>query len=296
MNKLTEKLTFDSQLVRLIFLSGFLILAFAGFMWYENIYKNPSNVFFGMIDNNLSTYGVTRSIAQKETAGFGFERDTKISYIPEFSVASKTRLVQNVKKNKTVVVTKSITKNNKTVSSYVEISGGDKDKNYNPIINRWFEDRLSKDQVAETVGLVPGFVAGTPPFLNLDNNTKQSAIEKIKANEVYDVDFGSVKKTEYNGKSAYEYDVDVNIGQYLYMMRDLSNKSNIDISQINIDAYTSNPPIELLMTVSIDGRQLLKAIDKQTGREETFSSYGAVSFVNLPTVNISKVQIEKLFK
>lgn len=288
----------DSHLVRIILIASVLIFSAGIMMWYENIHKNPSNVFWAMVDNNLSIYGVSKTIEQSDKDGVGFKRLTRISFAPEFIVESQTNLQQQVRKEKTAVVTRSITKNNKTVSSYKKITASNEKntKKLESILGKWFTDDLSKDQIAETVGLVPGYVAGSPPFLNIEHQTRQKLVEQIKNNEVYKVNYSGVKRSELSGKNTFEYEVSINVERYLLMLGELSKSSGIDISPVNIDDYKSNPDLQLLMTVSVNGRQLLKVVDKQTGREELFSGYGAISRIDLPAPDIAKNELEKIFK
>lgn len=287
-----------NQFARIILIISALIFCAGIMMWYENIHKNPSNVFWAMVDNNLSTFGVTKTIEQNDNEGLGFKRLTRISFAPDFIIESQTNLRQKVRNEKTIITTRSITKNNQTVSTYSRVQTTDKTdtKRFETILGKWFNDEISKDQVAETVGLVPSYVAGSPPFLNLEYKTRQKLIDQIRENEVYDVNFSGVKRSELFGKDTYEYEVKVNVERYLVMLGELSESSGIDISPVNIDDYKSNPDLQLLMTVSVDGRQLLKVVDKQTEREELYSGYGAISRVDLPAPDITKKELEKIFK
>jgi len=293
----TSDYTFDSQIVRTIFAVALLVLTAGIMLWYENIHKNPSNVFWGMVRNNLSTYGVTRSITQDADAGVGFERSSKIAYIPEFSIEATTKLTQANQQQTTIVKTRSITKNGKTISSYRGIEGDriNKDK-VTPLLNNWFEDNLSKDQIAEVVGLVPGYVAGSPPFVSLGHQSVLSELDAIKKDGTYRVDYSGAKKVSVDGKNALEFDVKVDVVGYLKMLSRISKSTGIDYTPINVENFNNNPPIELLMTVSINGKQLLKVTDKQTEREEKFSGYGAVSLIDLPKIDTSKANIEKLLQ
>lgn len=289
--------TFDSQLVRIIFAVAILILSSGLLMWYENIHKNPSNIFWGMARNNLSTYGVTRSISQDASAGVGFERSSRIAYIPEFSIEATTKLTQGSKQQTTIVKTRSITKNGKTLSSYQGIVGDRINKTkLAPLLYKWFEDNLSKDQIGEVIGLVPGYVAGNPPFVNLDHQSVDSEIGQIQNDGTYNVDYSGAKKVVVDGKDALEFDVKVDVVGYLKMLKRVSKNSGIEMTPINVDNFKDNPPIELLMSISIDGRQLLLTKDKQTGREEHFKGYGAIPLVGLPKADASKADIEKLLQ
>lgn len=289
--------TFDSQIVRTIFIVALLVLSAGIMMWYENIHKNPSNVFWGMVRNNLSTYGVTRSITQGANAGVGFERKSKIAYIPEFSIEATTKLTQANQQQTTIVNTRSITKNGRTVSSYQGIVGDRIDKNkVAPLLNSWFEDNLSKDQIAEVVGVIPGYVAGSPPFVSLDHQTVLTELDAIAKDGTYTVDYSGVKKVVVDGKNALEFDVKVDVVGYLKMLGRISKQSGFQVSPLDINNFKDNPPIELLMTASIDGKQLLQVADKQTSRVETFSGYGATSSLELPTADTNKQKIQGLLK
>src|SRR3989338_10533698 len=56
---------------------GAILLAIAGFFWWTNVFNNPENVFFGMLDNSLATSSVTRQV-KEESAGGSVERFTRL--------------------------------------------------------------------------------------------------------------------------------------------------------------------------------------------------------------------------
>src|SRR3990167_11352258 len=48
---------------RLVFL-GVALLLLAAFLWWTKVFNSPQNVFWGMLDNSLSTSSITRYVSE----------------------------------------------------------------------------------------------------------------------------------------------------------------------------------------------------------------------------------------
>src|SRR5437763_1631314 len=68
-----------------LYVMGVAVILSAGYLWWTRVYLSPTRVFWGMIDNSLTTAGVTTRTSQTINQG-------TVTQLMQFEVGSKDML------------------------------------------------------------------------------------------------------------------------------------------------------------------------------------------------------------
>jgi len=276
---------FNSRLI-----IGFLgVVLFGGWLYHGEVIRSPENVFWGSLINSLSTASVVRTIEQKQS-GLEVSRSVRVTSGENLSIRSLVDIKQTTPNNKTTKVkSENIITKNKNVARYISIQS-DAKKDLKKIENKWFIDPSSKDQnlasIYDALGLTPGYITGSPPLVLLTSSTRKAVLPELK--DVYRPRFESVKKISYNGKQAYEYEVEVNVSRYLHLLQSIRSQLGLPDLGLNPSDYEQNQPVKTVMVVMITSRQITKMVEVQQNRQESYSNYGVISSLRIPVPEISK--------
>ncbi len=289
-NTNSKKINLNSRLI--IGLIG--VILFTGWLYCTEVVKSPENVFWASLNNNLSTVSVVRLIEQKQT-GLEVSRRARVSSGEQLSLRSIVDIKQTTPKNKvTKVKSENIITKDKNVARYVSIKSDTKINNIKRIENKWFLDPSSEEQnlnsIYEALGLTPGYITGSPPFILLGNNSKAVVLPKLR--DVYKPNFTSVKKINIDGKQTYEYEVEVNVSNYVRFLQSIREQLGLDGLGLNPEDYEQNEPLKIVIAITVNGRQIIKINDKEQNRQESYSNYGVISNIQIPEPEIPKEIID----
>lgn len=270
------------------------VIIFAGWLYCSEVVKGPENVFWASLNNNLSTASVVRTIEQKQV-GLEVARSARVSSGEQLSLRSIVDIKQTTPKNKvTKVKSENIITKYKNVARYISIESDTKKDEINRIENKWFLDPSSEEQnlnsIHEALGLAPGYITGSPPFVLLGNGEKAVVLPKLK--DVYKPNFSSVKKININGKQAYEYETEVNVSNYVRFLQSIRGQLGLADLGLNPEDYEQNEPIKIIITININGRQIIRINDKEQNRQESYSNYGVISNLQIPEPEVPKEIID----
>lgn len=265
------------------------VVLFGGWLYCSEVVRSPENVFWGSLSNNLSMASVVRTVEQKQP-GLEVSRNLRVTSGENLSVRALVDIKQTTSKNKTTKVkSENIITKNKNVARYISIQS-DINKDLKKIENKWFIDPSSSEQnlasIYEALGLIPGYITGSPPFLLLSGNSKKAVLADLR--DVYKPNFESVKKISYNGKQAYEYEVEVNVSRYVHFLQSIRNQLGLTDLGLRPEDYEQNQPVKTVMVVTITGRQITKMTEIQQNRQENYSNHGVASTLQLPKPEVSK--------
>lgn len=270
------------------------VLLFGGWLYCTEVVKNPENVLWGSLNNSLSTASVVRSIEQKQP-GLEVSRSVRATSGENLSVRALTDIEQTTSKSKlTKVKSENITTKDKNLVRYLSIESDTRKSELKNIENKWFINPSSNEQnttiIYEALGLTPGYITGSPPIVLLNSNIKSDVLPKLK--DVYKPNFASVKKITVDGKQAYEYEVEIDVSNYVEFLQYIRNKLGLSDLGLNPEDFRENQPVKTVIVVAINGRQIMKITDSETNRQESYSNYGAITNLQIPEPNISRKIID----
>src|SRR5690606_1204249 len=92
-------------------------------------------------------------------------------------------------------------------------------------------------------------VLGVVPTANLPLNERQKLIEQIHNENVYTVDYGSVKHTKNGIRPQYTYSVTVAPVAYINMLKNFAASLGLDeLEQVDPQQYANTPPLKFSFT------------------------------------------------
>ncbi len=273
-----------------IFVTVVLIL-FSLWFWWTKIFTSKSNVFYGMLNNSLSTLGVAKTISQEGQSG----KTTQISQA-QFGGRNLVNVTSDINQKSTQgdisVTTQTVSLQNEDFVRYkkIDISSKDSKKvDFSPILNKW----ARTSQLEGGGGAFSEALFGIVLTGNLPKNNRDQLMKLIHEKEVYKIDFTKTKVEKTHGRTIYTYDVEVNIGAYAELLKKYDELLGLkQMAQLQPEQYKNEAPIKVKLSVDVLGRQLVAIKYEQDGREEAFAGYGIRGDVKIPEDFVSRQELE----
>lgn len=284
-----NKIPIRLLVIVLIALLGVLIWAFGHY-----IYDDPTNVFYGMLANNLSTTGITTIIDQ--TNGTTTSKQTLILENGPYNIATTISDTKTVGSNASEIETQTIGTPNGDYAKYVTIQTTQKGLNgkkldFSKIVGVWGA-RPTKKDAGQLYN--EAILQRILPFGDLTPTQRSNLISIIKETKTYKIT--NVKHQFRNGRLEYVYTVEVNPVGYNEMI-------NVFAADLGLPT-TNNPYISNLVNttqmptfnvaVDVISRQVVNLNFVTASYAENYSSYNAKIPLNIPKKTIPITQLETL--
>jgi hypothetical protein len=293
--------SFDSLLVRerLVYWlcggGGALLLVLAAFFWWHNTSVNPKRVFWGAIENNFTTSGVTLESTQN-SAGSTQKQFLQLGFGAQPEAHSLTVLTQG----KSTVKTENLSLPQGDYTRYVDIKTDKKGKDGKPIATQsvlgvWAkttEATQSKDKgMPQLFGQV--LLSLSLPFGSLQPDQRASLMQEIHDDNLYATDFSKVSKQHKNGQLQYVYSVKLQPILYIRFMRDYAKTMGLhELDSVDPNSYSGAKPITIKWTVDARARQIV-GVDYGSGHQETYEGHGVVPHMDAPAHPLSSQALQQ---
>jgi hypothetical protein len=274
---------------------GLLLLAVGAFFWWHNTSVNSKRVFWGAIENNFKTSGVTLESTQKSN-GTSQQQFLQLGFGGQPQAHSLTVLTQG----KSTVKTENLSLPEGDYTRYLDIKTDKKSKDGKPlptgnVLGVWSKTSdtgQSKDKgVPQIFGQV--LLGLSLPFGSLQPNQRQSLMQEIHDDNLYATDFNKVRTQHKNGRLQYVYDVKLQPILYIRFMRDYAKTMGLHaLDNVDPNSYSGAKPITIKWTVDAHARQLV-SVDYGNGHVEKYDGYGVAPRVNTPAHPISSQELQK---
>ncbi|HUC88224.1 MAG TPA: hypothetical protein VMR95_03685 [Candidatus Binatia bacterium] len=253
-------------------------------MWWNNLHNSPSNVFWGMIENNLNTTGATVQVNESSSS-------TSISEHVQFELGARNiaQATTSLNESQTTIKTETISTPTVDYTRYTDVGSKTSTQSDKNILNVWVRgSTVPKSQMNPLDHLLGQAVLGVVPFANLTGGEKQSLVNQVKSTKVYTPDLSDVIKAQFNGQAVYVYKVEINPKTYAGFMQKLSQDEGMgSSSEFNPSSYSSSSqPINVVLSIMPSSRQLL-LVNYGNGHTEAVSDYGAQPVISAPSHTIS---------
>lgn len=276
-----------------------IIAVISVWLFIISFFNSKERVFWASINNNLGTSSITREVDQHQP-GLIAKRTLFARSGSEFGVVANINIQQQAPNKKTTnVETENITTPKLNIARYKRVGLETKGKNnspieYNNFKNKWFTQSTNKDQnleiIADGLGLSPGVVAGTPPFVLLSNDQKSAVFNNFKI--AYKPDFSTVQATTFNNKDVYKYQVSVDVYTYLLGLNKIRKSMGFKELSLNPEDFKQNEPFNIQIIVGVSTRQIYEVTDVNSRTKEVFKNHGLDKSIKLPNVGFTKKDIE----
>jgi len=280
-----------------MFVAAVVLLIASGVVTFRKNFNNPENVFLGMLESNLSSQGVTRSVTQ-ESNGQLLSQILQAQVGEDNVIVGQTVLSQvGDGSNGTEIITESIGTPTTDYIRYSDIateqkSQSGRDLDFSSVIGVWGQSNVAEG--ATNGGELFGeAVLGVVPFGYLDTDERQEFLKSVQELEVYEVDFESVDRQIVDGRPVYTYDVKVKPERYITMLKEFDELlGGSQLSTTDPSAFSESPDLTLEIGVDVWSRQLKTVNFSDNDRNETYNAYGLHREVTIPeeTISIQELQ------
>lgn len=279
-----------SQTITMIITAAILFFVFS-ILWVQKVYCGPQRVFWGMVQNNLRTSGVTkRSVSDQ--GGQKVDQYTQLSFVDPIASHSFVNLSQGGAENSTSVKSETIGTKTADYSRYIAIKTNQKTQdgkpmNFDNVQGVWGKtDQLAPTQYYRQAAL------GLLVFANLDRDSANAITKKLRDQQILVVDYSKTKSETVNGKQVWTYAVKLDIAKYIVVLKENAKILPIgNIDELDAEQYKSTPPVDLKISVGKYSRQIVQT-ETPDGQKEEYMGYGLKTAVALPekTIPISELQ------
>ncbi|MES2971555.1 MAG: hypothetical protein V4702_04495 [Patescibacteria group bacterium] len=276
-------------LVKLLFISGIVILIFSSLSYWHIVYNSPGKVFSRMLKTSLSTVSVTKVISQADESQ-NLRQAVVLRSQPKPLIRSISVLAQGANGD-TKVTTESISTPLIDFVRYNDIQTNQKNEagsafDFKDVVGVWGKTDDS-DTSGNGAQLFNQTLLGVVPFANINKAQRDQLLNQINKNGVYEIDTSKVKRQYVNARPIYTYEVTVRPVAYVTMLKAFAQANGLtQLDQVNPDQYTESSPLTFTFEVDILSSQLTKIIYSQGQRTETYGSYGARVAINPPESSI----------
>lgn len=277
-----------------IILVSILLLVVSLWVWWQFVFSSPRRVFEGMLETSLKTSSFTKRIEQSEE-GQKLDQSVRVQTDAQDTAHSITVLSQGGESAASVTTEGVGTLNNDFVR-YTDIKTSEKSQsgsplNFSSVLNVW--GRAVDSGNFSAGQLYSDTVLGVIPIARLSAAQKAELLNFIRDKQIYKTDYSSVERKKLNGRSVFVYKAEVKTELYVEMLKKFASMIGLKhLEDLDPDAYKDSPPIEFEISVDVLSRQLQGIKYSDSGRQETYSGYGALSEVQIPdnTITVEELQ------
>lgn len=249
---------------------------------------SPQNVFWAAIQNGMSTTAVTITTTGKQSG----ETEQAVCQL-DFGQNPASRVVTTLASSNATAITETLTTRTAEYTRYDYIHKKGKSTSFSNVIGLWTKTSSFKEQ------LVPPTFAETlldeplpTPLGNLTSSERGSLLSQIQDSQIYSVNFSSVQKTSYNGRTAYVYKVAIQPVLYLQLLKTYAPELGMQqLNSVNPNAYDDEAAISATWTIDAKSKQLVKA-NYGDGRVESYGGWGVPINIATPTHTVTAAYLQ----
>jgi hypothetical protein len=265
-----------------------IVIIVAGYFLYTRVYASPSRVFWAMVNNNLSTRGVTRETNQPTCLPVNAQMTNTIQYT--FTPSLSVRCLTHISNGSANLTIESIGNVSADYERYSKVDTPGKAKDYSKIYGLWLKDNGSEANGPRLYGQL---LNGPVLFGYLNGPEKTRLSNDLRS--VYGVDYSKMQRQTSKGRVIYTYPVTISLRKYAEAERSYADSLGLPMTnRINPANYTANAKVKLDFSVDVFSRQL-RGIGLNGGNE-VYSSYGVQGDISLPAKTVSDQVLQNAFQ
>ncbi len=281
--------------VRFIILIAAILLVSALWAWFRLVYSRPSAVFNHMLSSMLASPGLSKEISQTQDSQ-KVDQNVQLTTMPEQRVHSTSVLHQGAD-GSTVITTESVGTIAADYVRYTDIqtsqkTAGGKEFNFASVLGIWGK-AAANDPDSGGAQLFNQTSLGVIPAGNLNAVQRRQLMRQIEQDQVYTTDYSSVKREIVAGRPQYTYDVTIKPAAYVAMLKTFAHDIGVtELETVDPAQYQDTAPLRFTMTIDVWSGQLQKINYTDSGRSETYGSYGARLQINPPNATLTVQELQ----
>jgi len=287
----TNVLSIRQRFNRITFLLVIIVVFVVGWLLWTKIYESPSNVFWGMISNNLATSSFVNDFNQSAS---GTSLSEEIQVNTNSDVADAFSIVKQagstVKTEEINTPSTDYVRYTSIVTRRKSLSG--KPLNFQSVIGVWGKALNNPSSSADQ--LFSQAILGIVPIGNVPAAQRQNLLQFAKKQDVYTVNFGKVVHQTNRGRLDYVYSVAVRPQAYIELLKNFAKDIGLSgLNSLNPQSYSNLPASTLSITVDASSRSLVSVSYPGNVQKENYSGYGIETLpLALPTDTISQSSLQ----
>jgi hypothetical protein len=286
MNNLLKKYGRVMVVVAILLIAGVVI-------WWQSVYVSPQRMFADMLVNNLTTASVTKNEVSTTN---GSTLTQRINL--QLGGSNSSRWIVTVQQKTAAVTTDSIGTTTTGYVRYTQITPVKNQSAVDNVLGVWAKaDANSKTSTLPNLfsnSLLDLNSAPVPPVGNPTPATRNAMLDYIKTQGVFTVDYSKVTKSVINGRQVENFPVSVKLAPYIRLMQAFANAYGLkQLDQLSASQYQSAAPVKITVAVDRLSHQMTRVTYPTTGFNETYTDYGLMHNITLPTKTITEANLQQ---
>jgi len=280
------------------------LLVVAGGIWWNKVSTDPHHVFWGMVHQSLSTQAVTIQASQQANG-------TSVKQTVQYSLGATnmSHAITTLSQPGTSVTDEMIGTPAADFTRYVDInttqqSQSGKPLDFSKVLGVWAKsDTTTAARSGGTAVLLSQAVLGTGlplggvavPIANLSPDLRAKLEGQIRGQNVYQVNFATVKKSQQHGREVYTYDVTLQPILYASMLKRYAQYVGMhNLDQLDVNSFAGQQSLALQLTVDVRSHHLVsaRAGNSAGSTTQTYTSYDVPVRVSLPKNAVSATELQ----
>lgn len=278
---------------------GVLVGVVSSWYWYQNIFMNEERRLYAALENSMATPSVVRTLSEGGS-GNQVVQQFRFHFAPQRVIENNVAYTERSATTNTRVVTEGIIFPTAQYLRYAEYSSENQSTgstNIDSLLGVWAsDDTLSEEDakltyLSEQVSLIL--------FGNFPSEQRQKFLDTIKDQQIYSIDYETVREESLDNEDVLVYGVRVKLKQYATLLNE----------SFRIAGYGEFPPLDpanYREDAIVNAQFTVRKRDNVFvgvnfgGRDERYSGYGVVKSVERPeaTRSIEELQeeVQQLFE
>jgi len=280
-----------------------LIIIIAGvlvWLWWVKVYESPTNVFWGMVKNNLNVSSVSENVTEYNS-GSTLNKTLQL----ELGGTNVAHSITTYTQSAGIVKTEELSTPDAYYVRYSGISSTQKGKNGKPLnfsslINKW---GISSQPTKNLANLNYPFdlaIMNIFPIANMTPDQTNALVKYIKNSGVYKFTPSAVKKELLNRRKVYVYSVQLAEAPYILLAEKFYTELGLPTEKLDINDYTNLSPANFQVTVDASSHELTELVDATGQNKMIYSGYNVQGYQlqipKLPSSTIPFAQLEQNLK
>lgn len=289
--------TLKKNLLSCLYVGGALLILLAAWLWFAKISTDPERVFWGTMEQGLSTRDVTVQ-AEQETGVSSAKQTVRYS----LGANSMSHSLTTLQQQGTTVQNEMIATPTTDYTRYVNIKTDQKKAdgspiNFSKLLGVWAKSEEGSGQFfSQSV-----FGASLPvggmgvPIGNPGPEVRAKLVKQMRSDKTYSIDFAKTKKEKKGGRTIYTYEATVHPQGYVSLMKEFSKGVGLHgLEQIDPANYKNQKAFTLQISVDARSRHVVQIASPETNSKQTYSSYDVPVRVELPKKAISAAELQQI--
>lgn len=260
--------------------------------WHARVYSDPQQVFWGMVDNSLTTAGVTKETLQN-SGTTRIDEFTQLVFAPSarvHDIRQVTATIGSAPLHLTLESVATPTDDYQRYSYVQRTSRSDQPQSvYDNLYKQWLHNGGAAQGANPRIFNQAAF--GAILFGNVNQPDRAKVVNLLR--QTYSADYASAKRQSLSGRDTYTFNISISLKNYAAAARLYAKQLGLpNANDINPADYQPSDSSRVSVTVDILSRQLVKAVYQSSGMTENYSGYGIASAVNLPSRSASPAEFE----